>query len=68
MAAPIVNDWKAINDRIQQIKSEQSACPCGRCGGLGWMPRAGKLLSQRGYMFSTCDNCGNPNDLLPPDL
>jgi hypothetical protein len=33
MAEPIANDWKAIHDRMQQIKSEESAalrpCPTG---------------------------------------
>jgi hypothetical protein len=24
MAEPIANDWKAINDRLQQIKAEQA--------------------------------------------
>jgi len=27
MAEPIANDWKAIHDRMQQIRAEQSAFP-----------------------------------------
>ncbi len=27
MAEPIANDWKAIRDRMQQIKAEESAFP-----------------------------------------
>jgi hypothetical protein len=40
MADPIANDWKAIHDRMQQIKSEESAAllPCPRCKDRGWMP------------------------------
>jgi hypothetical protein len=39
MAEPIANDWKAIRDRMQQIKSEESASsqPCPRCSGRGWI-------------------------------
>jgi hypothetical protein len=46
MAQPIADDWKAINDRMQQIQAERSAFsrPCQTCNGLGWIPD----LSYRG--------------------
>jgi hypothetical protein len=68
MAEPIANDWKAIHDRMQQIKLEESVWPCRRCGGRGWMPNPVRPRAQRGYMFSPCDDCDNPNDLPSPDL
>ena len=39
MAEPIANDWKAIRDRMQQIKAEELASfrPCLRCNGRGWI-------------------------------
>src|SRR6195952_553490 len=39
MAEPIANDWKAIRDRMQQIKSEESASSqlCPQCSGRGWI-------------------------------
>jgi hypothetical protein len=68
MAEPIANDWKAIHDRMQQIKLEESAWPCGRCGGRGWMPNPPQQRPRRSYMFRTCSDCDNPNNLPPPDL
>jgi hypothetical protein len=40
MAEPIANDWKAIRDRMQQIRAERSTFsrPCPECNGLGWVP------------------------------
>lgn len=67
MAELIANDWKAIHDRMQQIKLEESAWPCRQCGGRGWISSP-ERRPKRGYMFSTCDNCHNPNHLPPPDL
>jgi hypothetical protein len=68
MAEPIANDWKAIHDRMQQIKSEESTAlwPCPRCKDRGWMPvyRA----PQRTHSFTTCDLCHNPRSLPPPGL
>ena len=69
MAEPIANDWKAIPDRMQQIKSEESAdlLPCPRCKDRGWM-----LVyrgPQRTHSVTICDLCGNPRSLpLPPGL
>ena len=39
MAVPIADDWKAIHDRMQQIRAEQTAFsrPCRACNGAGWM-------------------------------
>jgi hypothetical protein len=67
MAEPIANDWKAIRDRMQQIKSEESASsrPCPRCKDRGWMPNYGGG-GQRAYKVSICDLCHNPNGLPPP--
>jgi hypothetical protein len=40
MAEPIANDWKAIHDRMQQIRAERSASfrHCPQCGSRGWVP------------------------------
>jgi hypothetical protein len=40
MAEPTANDWKAIHNRMQQIRAEQSAFsrPCPECNGPGWIP------------------------------
>jgi hypothetical protein len=68
MAEPIANDWKAIHDRMQQIKSEESAAlrPCPRCKDRGWMPVY--RVSQRTHSITTCDLCHNPRSLAPPGL
>jgi hypothetical protein len=68
MAELIANDWKAIHNRMQQIKSEESAAlrPCPRCKDRGWM-----LVyrpSQRAPSVTICDLCGNPRSLAPPGL
>jgi hypothetical protein len=61
MAELIANDWKAINDRMQQIQAERSPSfsLCRKCSGRGWIPS-----SFRGYYrVDTCDLCQNPKDL-----
>ena len=68
MAEPIANDWKAIHDRMQQIRAEQSASfqPCPQCNGLGWTPDfvGGRQPHRVGYVV--CSVCGNLMDLPPP--
>jgi hypothetical protein len=68
MAVPIADNWKAIHDRLQQIKWEESAShrPCPQCGGRGWMPDY--TGAQRAYTvgFAICDICHNSEDLPPP--
>jgi hypothetical protein len=68
MAEPIANDWKAIHDRMQQIKAEESAShrPCPQCNDSGWVPDY--MSAQRGYMVCVCDVCHNPKDMRPPGL
>ena len=67
MAEPIANDWKAIRDGMQQIRSEESASsrPCPLCKDRGWKPNYGGG-GQRAYMVSICDLCHNPKGLPPP--
>jgi hypothetical protein len=66
MAEPIANDWKAIRDRMQQIKSEETVepRPCPKCKDRGWMS------VYRGYhrpvSITSCDLCHNPWNLPPP--
>ena len=68
MAVPIADDWKAIHDRMQQIRAEQIAFfrPCPECDGLGWIPQ----LSNRRYPqmvdYAICGRCDNVRDLPPP--
>ena len=66
MAEPIANDWKAIRDRMQQIKAEKQASqrPCPECKGRGWIPAYGRSGF---YMACVCDICQNPKDLPSPD-
>jgi hypothetical protein len=65
MAEPIANDWKAIHDRMQQIKSEKSTShqPCSQCKGRGWMLPYGRSGF---YTAWVCDICRNPKDLPSP--
>ncbi len=64
MAVPIVNDWKAIHDRMQQIKAEQSPSrpPCPRCRDVGWIAN---FFASRGP-YRVCDACRNPKRLPRP--
>jgi hypothetical protein len=66
MAEPIANDWKAIHDRMQQIKSEESTALWPRCKDRGWMPVY--MGPQRTHSVTTCDLCHNPRGLPPPGL
>ncbi len=65
MAEPIANDWKAIRDRMQQIKAEESAFPrpCPQCKGRGWIPD--HMSARHAEAVCVCDFCHNPNDLPP---
>jgi hypothetical protein len=69
MAEPIANNWKAIRDRMEQIKSEESASsrPCARCGDRGWVPlyRGGALAVYKTDRI--CDVCRNPRGLPYPE-
>ncbi len=69
MPEPIANDWKAIRDRLQQIKSKESASsrPCPRCNGRGWIADyIGRsacscgLGLQTGLPFPGADRRGTP--------
>ena len=68
MAEPIANDWKAIYDRMQQIKAEQSAFsrPCPECNGLGWIPDFSGRRHPQTVGYAICGLCHNLRDLLPP--
>ena len=71
MAEPIANDWKAINDRLQQIQAERSAFfkPCPTCNGLGWIPDLWHYGGRsREARVIPCSMCRNPKDLAPPQL
>jgi hypothetical protein len=70
MAEPIANDWKAINDRMQQIKAERSAFsgPCRICNGLGWVPEFSDVRRPREARVVACNLCRNPKDLIPPQF
>jgi len=65
MAEPIANDWKAIRDRMQQIKSEELASqqPCSGCKGRGWVATYRRSGS---YTVCVCDMCHNPKGLPSP--
>jgi hypothetical protein len=64
MTIPIVEDWKAIHDRMQQIKAERSTSrQCPRCKGTGWMP---DLYGYRSSSYRLCDVCDNPERLPRP--
>jgi hypothetical protein len=64
MAEPIANDWKAIHDRMQQIKLEESAWPCGRCGGRGWMPNSVQQRPRRAASDLRHPSSGGGPDFL----
>jgi hypothetical protein len=68
MAEPIANDWKAIHDRMQQIKAEQSAPfrPCPQCGDRGWIRSVWGGRQPQIVGYAVCSLCGNPHDLAPP--
>jgi formate dehydrogenase maturation protein FdhE len=70
MAEPIANDWKAIHDRMQQIRAERSASfrHCPQCGSRGWVPNFldGRQSHLVGYIV--CNLCGNLNGAAPPRL
>ena len=68
MAEPIANDWKAIHDRMQQIRAEQSAFsrPCPQCNGLGWIPDFSDRRHPKTVGYAVCGLCFNPSDLPPP--
>lgn len=68
MAQPIADDWKAINDRMQQIEAERSPPRrrCPRCNDSGWMPESGG--TRQAFERGVCDVCHNPQDLPRPGL
>jgi hypothetical protein len=68
MAEPIANDWKAIRDRMQQIRTEQSAFsrPCPQCNGLGWIPDFSDHRHSPAVGYAICEFCHNLRDLPPP--
>jgi hypothetical protein len=70
MAEPIANDWKAINDRLQQIKAEQAGFygPCPQCAGLGWMPHFAAGGQSRLIGYYRCSLCGNPGGVAAPRI
>ena len=67
MAESIANDWKAIHDRMQQIRAEQSASfqPCRQCNGLGWIPDFSDRRHPQTVGYAVCGLCFNPSDLPP---
>jgi hypothetical protein len=68
MAEPIANDWKAIHDRMQQIRAEQAAFsrPCPQCNGLGWMPYVSDHRHPKTVGYAICGHCRNLMDMPPP--
>jgi hypothetical protein len=70
MAVPIADDWKAINDRMQQIQAERSAASrrCVVCNGLGWIPEFSDGRRPREARVVPCILCRNPKGLTPPQF
>ena len=70
MAVPIADDWKAINDRMQQIQAERFAVSrrCVMCSGLGWIPEFSNARRPREARVVPCIQCRNPKDLAPPEF
>jgi hypothetical protein len=68
MAVAIADDWKAINDRMQQIQAERSAFfkPCRMCNNLGWGPDLRYDGRPNEARVAPCYLCGNPKNLTPP--
>jgi hypothetical protein len=68
MAVPIANDWKAINDRMQQIQAERAPSfgRCPRCNNVGWIPESLDDRRPGQGRVVPCYLCGNPKDLVPP--
>lgn len=69
MAEPIANDWKAIHDRMQQIRAEQSASyrHCSLCDDRGWISQVvGNGRHPYTVDFAICSLCRNPRDLPSP--
>jgi hypothetical protein len=62
MAEPIANDWKAINNRMQQIQAERR---CPKCENRGWIPKKTLALGMPLRLF-VCDFCRNPESRPPP--
>jgi hypothetical protein len=62
MAEPIANDWKAISDRMHQIRAEQL---CPKCENRGWIPKKTLALGRPLRLF-VCDFCGNPENRPAP--
>jgi hypothetical protein len=69
MPEPIANDWKAIHDRMQQIKAERSvaARSCAICNGLGWIPDFSDGRRPRERVVP-CYLCKNPNSPTQPQF
>jgi hypothetical protein len=68
MAEPIANDWKAIHDRMQQIRAERSAFSraCPQCGGRGWTSDFLERRHSQTVGYAICGVCHNLWDLPPP--
>jgi formate dehydrogenase maturation protein FdhE len=69
MAVPIADNWKAIHDRMQQIRAEQSASfrHCPLCNDRGWISQVvGNGRHPHWVEFATCNLCRNPRDLPSP--
>jgi hypothetical protein len=67
MAEPIANDWKAIHDRMQQIKAGHPVdhrLPCANCNDRGWVSYYWN--ARRAHTVSICDVCLNPENLPRP--
>jgi hypothetical protein len=68
MAEPIANDWKAINDRMQQIQAERSPSPrpCPQCEGWGWTLEY--FSGRHASAVVICDFCRNPENRPLPSV
>lgn len=64
MTVPIVDDWKAINARMQEIKAEQYGATrtCPKCDNVGWVFNYHADRSA----YRICDRCHNPERLPRP--
>jgi hypothetical protein len=68
MAVPIADDWKAIHDRMQQIRAEQAGFsrPCSECNGLGWIPQISDRRHPQTVGYAICGLYENPTERPPP--
>lgn len=63
---PIVDDWKAIRDRMREIEADEAKKPsCPVCKDTGWTR---EFHGTRSLGHLTCFACRNPDDRPKPML